>query len=662
MKTSLVRGVPAHYTDPMRLTERQRTAFRQICDTFAPGDGAGVPSASTAGAPELSLEIAAANPREVELRQLRLLLAAWDTRAAGLMLHGSPRRFSARTAADREQALLRMADSPFGQVRALFQALKGAAILPYYLTAGAPLLDTLGHPGPLGPLPDAPAPALTVLRPDRDRTLDCDVVVVGSGAGGGTAAGVLTGAGLDVVVLEAGDYKDDADFDGSERTGFTQLYALAPQASAEGQILLIAGRTLGGGTVVNYTTAFRTRDGVREEWASHGLPQFTGAEYDEALDAVCARLHVNRDHDLAAPRDAVLERGLTSLGWHVDAMPRNVRGCDMGTDCGRCGSGCRIGAKQSTVKTWLADAAGRGARLVVGTTARRVTVAAGRATGVEAVTADGHRLTVRARAVVVAAGAIQTPALLRRSGLANPTIGRHLRLHPATVVWGRMAEPVLPWTGSMQSRYSDEHIDLDGDGYGVLYETGPANPALGTGFVPWHGGRAHLARMQELAHLVPLAVIVRDKDGGEVRIGRDGEPVVHYRLSPRDSQHLQRGLEGGARILEAAGADRIYSPHQAGIDYEPGQRGSLATFTDACRRAGTEPGRLALASLHIMGSARMGGSSETSAVDPDGVSWEVDGLVVADASCFPTASGTNPMVSIEAIAWMNARRLAARLT
>lgn len=646
----------------MQLSQRQTDALRLIADTFAPGDGQSVPPASATGAVDLALRIVAANPRESDLRRLRALLTAWDTRAAGLALTGRPRRFSQLSIEERERAMLRLAGSRSEQTRGLFHALKGASILPYYMSAGPALDASLGYPGPLGTLPDAPRPALAPIRPSGDATYTCDVVVVGSGAGGGTAAGVLAAAGLDVVVLEAGGYRDDADFDGSEGTGFLDMYALAPQASAEGQILLIAGQTLGGGTVINYTTSFRTRDAVREEWASHGLPQFTSSEYDDALDAVCDRLSVNRDHDRAAPRDAVMERGLEALGWHVDAMPRNVVGCDQGIECGRCGAGCRIGAKQSTTKTWLADAAGHGARLVVGTRARQVLVSRGRATGVIARTAEGHQVIVRSRAVVVAAGAVQTPALLRRSGLANPNIGRYLRLHPATAVMARMPEEVRPWEGSMQSRYSDEHVDLDGDGYGVLYETGPGNPALTTGFVPWRGGRSHLSRMQQLAHLVPLAVIVRDKDSGEVRVGRDGEPVVHYRLSQHDTGHLMRGLAGAARIAEAAGAEEVWSAHQADVSFEPGRRGSADEFAAACRAAGAAPGRIGLAALHIMGSSRMGGSPATSAVDPDGRSWEVEDLVVADGSCFPTASGTNPMISIEAIAFMNAKRLAARLT
>jgi choline dehydrogenase-like flavoprotein len=269
---------------------------------------------------------------------------------------------------------------------------------------------------------------------------------------------------------------------------------------------------------------------------------------------------------------------------------------------------------------------------------------------------------VRARAVVVAAGAIQTPALLQRTGLGNPNVGRHLRLHPATALWGRMEEPVDSWVGAMQSRYVDKMTDLDGNGYGVLFETAPLTPALGTGFVNWRGSDDYRRRMDELKSTLGVAMIVRDRDpGGTVAIGRDGEPVVRYELSPRDTEHLIQGFVGAARIAEAAGATWLASTHHKTVSYEPGVRGSIDTFEADLRAAGAAPATLALAALHIMGSARMGGSAATSATDPDGQTWDVQGLYVADGSSFPTASGVNPMISIESIAHMTATRLAAKL-
>ncbi|RDI44950.1 GMC family oxidoreductase N-terminal domain-containing protein [Nocardia mexicana] len=650
----------------MEPTAKQRAALGLICDTFAPGDGLALPSASELGAVETVLRMLARNPREAEVKQLAMLLNLWDSRVFGLLTGSGPRRFSALSQAERERSLLRLGDSRLAAKRTLFQALKSAALLAYNATPGPtgvnPLWKQMGYPAPPGPLRSAPQPALAPLRPTEPTTLTCDVVVVGSGAGGGTAAAVLAEAGLDVVVLERGNYYDDRDFGTGELDGLLRLYAPGPQATAEGQLTLAAGTCLGGGTVVNWSTSLPTPDDVRAEWSDLGVPRFTTTEYDDALAAVQRRIGVNGDRSPLSARDAILERGATALGWQVDALPRNVsRSCDAGTDCGSCGYGCRLGAKQSVTKTWLADAAAKGARLVVDANVRSVDVRNGRAEGVTAVTSDGARIDVRARAVVVAAGAIQTPALLRRSGLRNNNIGRYLRLHPAAAVYGVFEEEVRPWEGGMQARICRRHRDLDGSGYGVIYETGPVQPGLAVGFMNWRGADQHRATMLELAHTGVVGIITRDRDHGTVTVDRGGEPIVKYQLSDRDRAHLRTGIGGAAQILEAAGAKRIFSGHQAGASYEPGVRGSHTEFVAAADAAGYGPGQCSMAALHIMGSARMGGSPDMSATNPDGATWEVPNIVVADASCFPTSSGVNPMVSIEAIAYMNAEHLAAQL-
>jgi long-chain-alcohol oxidase len=279
---------------------------------------------------------------------------------------------------------------------------------------------------------------------------------------------------------------------------------------------------------------------------------------------------------------------------------------------------------------------------------------------VEARGAGGQKVTARARAVVVAGGALQSPALLRRSGLTNRNIGRHLRLHPTTGVAGIFAEEVRPWEGTLQAIYSDHHRDLRG-GYGVKYESAALHPSVLGTFIPWRGARAHAETMHSLRHIVPIPVIVRDRGEGTVSVDRRGEPVVHYRLSRFDLEHLRVGFEGAARILEAAGARKIISAHARGVALEPGQSSSVEDFCRRADAAGWRRGQCVLYSAHIMGSVRMGGSPKTSACNPEGETWEVARLYVWDGSSFPTASGVNPMISIEAIAHMSASRLAAQL-
>ena len=337
-----------------------------------------------------------------------------------------------------------------------------------------------------------------------------------------------------------------------------------------------------------------------------------------------------------------------------------MRECAQGKECGYCGLGCRVGAKMSTTKTWLADAHERGGRLVVRTKVDRVLVEGGAARGIEGRTASGHRLTVRSRAVVAACGAIQTPALLRRSGLRNPNIGRNLKVHPVAAVFGTFETEVSGWEGVMQARYVDEHSDLR-DGYGVLYETGPLHPHLFLPYAPWRGRREHLALMEALPYTCPVGVVLRDRDGGEVKTGRDGEPVVHYTLSEFDKANMRRGLEGAAELLEAAGARRIFSSQARWVSYEPGRNGDRAGFMADADACGYDAGRIQLLGFHLQGTARMGGSRATAACDPSGQTWDVRDLYVCDGSAFPSAVGVNPHISIQAVAHMNARGLAERL-
>jgi len=181
-------------------------------------------------------------------------------------------------------------------------------------------------------------------------------------------------------------------------------------------------------------------------------------------------------------------------------------------------------------------------------------------------------------------------------------------------------------------------------------------------FSPWRGSREHFALMESMSSTIPIGVLLRDRDGGEVRVGRDGEPVVRYKLSPFDTGHLRTGIDGAAQLLEAAGARRIFSSHAKWVAYEPGQMGSRTQFLADADAAGYGAGQCSLNSFHIMGSARVGGSPTTSVCDPGGQTWEARDLYVLDGSSFPTASGVNPQISIQAIAHMNARALAARLT
>jgi choline dehydrogenase-like flavoprotein len=246
---------------------------------------------------------------------------------------------------------------------------------------------------------------------------------------------------------------------------------------------------------------------------------------------------------------------------------------------------------------------------------------------------------------------------LLRSGLRNEHVGRHLHLHPVSNVSGIFAEEIRPWEGTMQAVYSDQLRFLSGN-YGVKLETTALQPAIEAAVLPWRDAQHYRFLLEKLPRTVGIGALVRDREGGRVTVDQDGQPISNYSLSPFDRKHLRQGFIGAARILEAAGAELIFSPHAKWCAYEPGRRGSLVSFIQDMDSAGWNAAQLALFSFHIMGTARMGGSPKTSATNPEGETWEVRNLYVGDGSAFPSASGVNPMISIEGIAHHQASSLA----
>jgi choline dehydrogenase-like flavoprotein len=406
--------------------------------------------------------------------------------------------------------------------------------------------------------------------------------------------------------------------------------------------------------VINYTTSFPLPAATREEWARlSGLPFFTGPRFEESLTRVTRRLDVNTKWTTPGVRDAILERGCRALGWHVDVIPRNVTGCKEGLECGFCTYGCRHGAKNSTTRTYLADAAGAGARLVAHCDVGRILIERGRAVGaVATVRPPGGKafsLTVRAPVVVAACGAINTPPLLVRSGLDNRNIGHHLRLHPATAVAGIFPERVEPWTGGLQTRYSDQ-LAGQHDGYGVKFETAPVHFALPASGFGWESAAQFKHDVSRLGNLSIVGVLLRDRDAGRVETSRGGRPRVHYEVSAFDLEHVRRGLTGAAQVLAAAGATEIFSLHTPPARARPAESGWLERFGAAMDGRGYRHCRMSYISFHQMASCAMGADPAHSVVGETGESHDVRGLYVADASAFPTSSGVNPMITIMAIA------------
>lgn len=269
-------------------------------------------------------------------------------------------------------------------------------------------------------------------------------------------------------------------------------------------------------------------------------------------------------------------------------------------------------------------------------------------------------LTVEAKAVVLAAGALNTPAILLRSGLGGPAVGDYLRLHPVTAVWARFDHRVEPWTGILQTRYSDEFADLDGDGYGFRFETAPLHPLFPAGFIGWENGPSFKRDVLGLGHLDVGGILLRDRGHGKVTTRKDGSPVWKYKISRHDQRHIREGVKRAAQMYAAAGAVELISSTMRPVRWRPGT-GSLEEFMDGVDAIGYGSNRTSYFTFHQMGAARMGSDPGSSVVDELNEVHETRRPYVMDGSCFPTSSGVNPMVSIAAIAHRGATALAGRL-
>ncbi len=660
------------------LTPARAATLRALADTFIPASP--MPSGPPPGSALVDLDKLAAAIRAQPLgaqAEFGHLLDLLDKPLTGLTWWGPLRPFQALAPAQRERLLQSWAGSRLPVLRQGFQALRKLCTFLYYGGSPAdgspnPAWAALGYPGPaLPPGSDPPVAAarpLTPLAPVVDTTYQCDTLIIGSGAGGGVMAGELAQAGHDVLVLEAGPYCHGPDFTQREVDMMGRLYdGRGALSTRDGSVGILAGACLGGGTTVNWAGAFRTPDYVLEEWArAHDAPQFVSPAFKASLDAVAQALSVNTDYPRHNGQNQALRDGSARLGQATQLIPRNEKGL---TDSdlhyqglGYSTLGDAHGIKQGTLNTYLRTAAAHGARLLPDTRAERVTVVGGRATGAEAVhtTADGRpvRITVRAQRVVVAGGAIQTPALLLRSGLRHPHLGRHLHLHPTVAVAAHYPHPMHSWHGPSMSVVNDTYTRLHGTNFGAKLETPPTHPGLLAMVLPWLSGAQHRQLLQAADHLGSFIVLTRDRDGGRVQVDKQGKPLIDYTLSKFDKQNMLTGVRAAAEIHVAAGAHTVFLPHgtlptlhaQAGELLNPALLAQLTSLR-------WHPNRFGLYSAHQMSTCRLGGQRATHPLRPSGETVEVQGLYVADGSAFPACSGVNPMLTIMALAHYTAQGL-----
>jgi choline dehydrogenase-like flavoprotein len=488
-----------------------------------------------------------------------------------------------------------------------------------------------------------------------DRVETADVAVVGSGAGGAVLAAGLAERGLRVVVLEEGSHHTSKDFRRvDEAWSVPSLYQeRGTRATADLAITILQGRSVGGGTTVNWTTCFRTPDRILAHWRDHHGLSLTSEALAPHFAAVEARLGIAVWDELPPnPNNAALARGADALGLSWHRTRRNVRGCQ---NSGLCGYGCPFDAKQAMGITYVADAVAAGAMVLADVRAQRLVIEGGRVVGVEGLVMDplrdrpaGPKVTVRARVVAVCGGAINSPALLLRSGLTRGPVGRRTFLHPVVGVMGRYDEPIEGWRGAPQTVYSHDHWDRGPDEIGWFLEAAPVQPMLSAVSAPLTGN-ALVETMRSLGHVSSLLAIHVDgllpgDDGGTVSLRRDGRVRVDYPIGPRLQRAFRAAHEVLARAHLAAGAREVATLHREPL--------RLTSEADLPRLDDRPYGALehAVFTAHQMGGCAMGPDPATSVVDPDLRHHDVPNLFVVDGSVLPTALGVNPSETIYGLA------------
>ena len=494
---------------------------------------------------------------------------------------------------------------------------------------------------------EGPRPANVFTRHDltHDTVLDCDAVVIGSGAGGAPVAAELAEAGYDVVVLEEGSYYQTRDFTANTSQMVRQLYRDGGATIAIGNppIMFQEGRAVGGSTVINGGMSWRTPDDILARWRDEaGIADLTAKDLEPYFERVERRIHVApMDHGAIGNDNWLLKRGADAKGWEIIGNLRNQAHC-VGSN--RCAFGCPTGAKQSSLVSYIPRALHFGARVYADVRAQRITFHGKRATGVVARSANGHRVVVRAKLVVAACGAIHTPALLVRSGVSSRSgeLGGNLSLHPNVKVVAIFDEKVTGWQGAHQAFQVREFAD-EGLGCFAAVNLPPSIVAMS---LP-HRGRQLGQLMDQYDQMVVAGLLCEDTTTGHVKTIA-GRPQAFYQLSPHDAANMQRGLELLSELLFAAGAKRILLPFHHAQE--------LHSADEARRALGSPipPSGWEVVTVHMMGTARMGTDRLRSVTDAHGFVHDADRLLVADASLFPSPCRVNPMETIMALATRSA--------
>jgi len=508
-------------------------------------------------------------------------------------------------------------------------------------------------------------------RADSDRTLDADVVIVGSGAGGGVTAEILALSGLSVIIVEEGALKSSRDFRMREAEAYPSLYQeSAARKTKDKAINILQGRTVGGSTTVNWTSSFRTPPDTLKFWQQrYGLRDYGVEALAPWFALMEARLHIADWPAAPNENNDLLRRGAEKLGIPTGFIRRNVNGC---WNLGYCGMGCPTNAKQSMLVTTIPSALDHGATLVTRARAERFLIQGERIEALECtllgedgIRPNGRQLRLRAKHYVLAGGAINSPALLMRSNAPDPNrlLGKRTFLHPTLISAAAFPQRVEGYAGAPQTVYSDHFLHtqpIDGP-IGYKLEAPPLHPVLLSTTMAGFGVQ-HADMMRQFPHLQGMLALLRDgfhpeSRGGTVSLGAGGAPVLDYPLGDPLWDGARRGLLTMAEIQFAAGAGAVQVAHETAPRYT-----SWREAKEGIAALPYRPHLAKVASAHVMGGCMMAGDPRAGVTGPDGRYHGLANLSVHDGSLFPTSIGANPQLSIYGITARLASQLAQSLT
>jgi hypothetical protein len=483
---------------------------------------------------------------------------------------------------------------------------------------------------------------------ESDLELECEVVVIGTGAGGAACAYELASRGRAVLMLEEGRYHRRDVFTSRASEMTRKLYRDRGLTVAIGNayIPVWAGRAVGGSTVINSGTCYRTPDRIFRHWREAGLDAFSAASLAPYYERVEHMLQVApAQRELTGGVGRVIARGADVLGYSHAPLLRNAPECD---GQGVCCFGCPTGAKRSTDVSYVPEALKRGAQLVTSAKVLEVEVEGGRARGVHARLGSGRSLHVRAQAVVVAGGALMTPLLLSKT-IKSPALGRYLSIHPASKVMAVFDE-VIDMANAIPQGYSVDAFAHEG----IMFE-GASTPLDVTAVsVPWVG-RRFMDLMEAYRRVATFGFMIEDTSRGRVRTGPSGSPLLTYNLNADDSAKMQRAFAILCELFLAAGAKRVL-PMISGMD-EVASAADVASL----RRMKLRPRDFEVTAYHPLGTCRIGVNPRTSVLGADHQAHEVMGLYVTDGSAVPSSLGVNPQMTIMAMALRAAEGIDASL-